>query len=50
MQRQNALGGVDAISGEEHSEMTQTITDLVRRVRWKVDQELVRRNHRPLFH
>ena len=29
--------------------MTQQITDLVRKIRWKVDQELVRRNHRPLF-
>lgn len=50
MHRRNALGGVDAITVEEHTEMTTDIIELVRKIRWKVDQEMVRRNHRPIFH
>lgn len=30
-------------------ELTEQITELIRKVRWKVDQEMVRRNQRPLF-
>ena len=29
--------------------MTQDIISQIRKIRWKIDQELVRRNHRPLF-
>lgn len=30
-------------------EINQSITDLVRRIRWRVDQELTRRSIEPLF-
>lgn len=50
MRRRNTLGGVDAVSLEEHSELTDKIVELTRKIRWRVDQELVRRNRRPLFH
>lgn len=50
MNRRQALGGVDGITNDEHSEMTDEIVEMLRKIRWKVDQELVRRNHRPLFH
>ena len=49
MQRRNAIGGVDTLTSEEHQEITNAIVKLMRKVRWKVDQELVRRNKRPLF-
>ena len=49
MNRAQALGGVDAMTDEEHNELRGQIIELVRKIRWKVDQELVRRNHRPLF-
>ena len=41
---------MDAISPEDHGEMTNNIIELIRKIRWKVDQELVRRNKRPLYH
>ena len=37
------------MSEEEHNELRTEIIELIRKIRWKVDQELVRRNHRPLF-
>ena len=50
MKRKNALGGIDAVGVDEHSKMNEQIVELIRKIRWKTDQELVRRNHRPLFH
>ena len=50
MNRRKALGGVDAVSNEEQGELNDQIIELTRKIRWQVDQELVRRNHRPLFH
>ena len=50
MNRRQALGGVDGITTDEHSEMQDEIVEMLRKIRWKVDQEMVRRNHRPLFH
>jgi len=50
MNRRRALDGVDAISSEEQDELNDKIIELTRKIRWTVDQELVRRNHRPLFH
>jgi len=50
MNRRKALGGVDRVTLEEQHELDEQIVALTRKVRWQVDQELVRRNHRPLFH
>lgn len=50
LQRRQALGGVDAMQTEEQLELTEQIVELIRKVRWKVDQELVRHNKKPLFH
>ena len=49
LKRKHALGGIDAPTNEEHLEVNKKITDLVRRVRWRVDQELTRRSIEPLF-
>ena len=37
MNRRNALGGVDQVTLEEHSELTDNIVELLRKIRWKVD-------------
>ena len=34
---------------EENLEMNQEIAELIRHIRWRVDQELTRRNIEPLF-
>ena len=49
LHRKNALGGIDAPTSEEHLELGQQITERLRKVRWKVDQEVTRRNKQPLF-
>ena len=49
LNRKNALGGVDAPTPEENLELAQQITALLRKVRWKIDQEVTRRNMTPLF-
>ena len=49
MRRKNALGGVDAIQPAEHIEMTKKITELLRGIRWRIDQELTRKNMEPIF-
>jgi len=43
------LGGIDAPTSEEHLELSQQITEQLRKVRWKIDQEITRRNKQPLF-
>ncbi len=48
--RRKALDGVDAISMDEQEELNDKIIELTRKIRWQMDQELVRRNHRPIFH
>ena len=50
MNRSQALGGVDDVTDEQRSEMNDQIIELMRKLRWKVDQQLVRRNKRPIFH
>ena len=37
MNRRLALGGVDEITTEEHSEMQNEIIKMLRKIRWKVD-------------
>lgn len=49
MKRKDALGGIDATTTEEQSEINKEITELVRKIRWRTDQELTRRNIEPIF-
>ena len=37
LQKRRALGGVDSITKEEHQQLTDTIVELMRKVRWRVD-------------
>jgi len=49
LKRKDALGGIDATTTEEQSEINKEITELVRKIRWRTDQELTRRNIEPIF-
>lgn len=49
LKRKNALGGIDAVTSEEQAEINQEISELVRRIRWRADQELTRRDIEPIF-
>jgi len=49
LKRKNALGGVDATTADEHTDINKNAVELLRKIRWKVDQELTRRNIEPLF-
>ena len=49
LKRKNALGGVDAVSNEEIQTLNSEIAGLLRRIRWRTDQELTRRNIEPIF-
>ena len=49
LKRKNALGGSDARSSCEQVAINKQIVDLVRKIRWRVDQELTRRNIEHIF-
>lgn len=49
LKRKNALGGVDARTTDEQDELNVKIVEIARRVRFRIDQELVRRNINPVF-
>jgi len=49
LKRKNALGGIEARTSEEQEQLSQDIVELTRKVRFRIDQELVRRNIEPLF-
>ena len=49
LKRKNALGGVDQRTSDEQLELNKEITELVRKIRWRVDQELTRRSIEPIF-
>lgn len=49
LKRKNALGGIDATTTEEQQSLNEEITETVRRIRWRMDQELTRRNIEPVF-
>lgn len=49
LKRKNAIGGAEAITSKQQIEMNKEIVELTRRIRWRVDQELARRNFDPLF-
>lgn len=37
LKRKNALGGVDAVTPDEHLENNRAIVDLLRKIRWRTD-------------
>jgi len=47
--RSSAQGGLDAKTSEEQIELNNKIAELVRKIRWRVDQELTKRSIDPLF-
>lgn len=49
LKRKNALGGVDQRTVEEQEKLSSDIVKLTRQVRFRIDQELTRRNIVPLF-
>ncbi len=49
LKRKNAIGGVEARTATEQDELSQKIVELTRKVRFRIDQELVRRNIDPIF-
>ena len=49
LKRKNALGGVEARTTQEQDELNVQIVELARKVRFRIDQELVKRNVDPLF-
>lgn len=49
LKRKNALGGVEARTTEEQDQLSEEIVELTRKIRFRIDQELVRRNIEPLF-
>ena len=49
LKRKNALGGLDQRTSQEQIEMNKEISELVRKIRWRVDQELTRRSIEPIF-
>jgi len=49
LKRKNALGGAEARTSREQNDINKTIVELVRKIRFRVDQELTRRNIDPLF-
>ena len=49
LRKKNALGGVEARTTDEQDKISEQIVELTRKVRFRVDQELARRNFEPLF-
>lgn len=49
LKRKNALGGLDQRTSGEQIELNKEITELTRKIRWRVDQELTRRSIEPIF-
>lgn len=49
LKRKNALGGLDQRTTKEQIEINSEIADLIRKVRFRVDQEMVRRSIQPIF-
>mmetsp|Transcript_25448 Transcript_25448/g.24779 ORF Transcript_25448/g.24779 Transcript_25448/m.24779 type:complete len:138 (-) Transcript_25448:290-703(-) len=49
MQRKNALGPLQGRTTDEQHRLHREVVRLTRKLRWKIDQELVRRDIRPVF-
>ena len=49
LKRKNAIGGIEQRTTDEQDGMSSQIVELTRKVRFRIDQELVRRNVEPLF-
>lgn len=49
LKRKSALGGVEVRTAEEQDKLSADIVKLARQVRFRIDQELTRRNIVPIF-
>jgi hypothetical protein len=49
LKRKNVIGGPDARTTNEQLDLQEKIVDKIRDVRWKIDQELVKKSIDPLF-
>lgn len=49
LKRKNAIGGIEQRTTDEQDGLSSQIVELTRKVRFRIDQELVRRNIQPLF-
>ncbi len=49
MKRKNAYGGIEGRTVEEQTSLTKQIVTLIRQVRWRIDQELTKKNVEPIF-
>lgn len=49
LKKKNALGGIEARTSDEQDQLSRDIVELTRKIRFRIDQELVRRNIEPLF-
>ena len=49
LKRKNALGGLDQRTTKEQIQLNQEVAEIIRRVRTRVDQEMVRRSIQPIF-
>lgn len=49
LKRKNVIGGPDARTTDEQLELQELIVDKIRDVRWKIDQEMVKKGLDPLF-
>ncbi len=49
LKRKNAIGGIEQRTTDEQDGLSSQIVELTRKVRFRIDQELVRRNVQPLF-
>jgi len=49
LKRKNALGGLDQRTTKEQIKLNQEVAEIIRRVRTRVDQEMVRRSIQPIF-
>lgn len=49
LKRKNALGTASAATAGDNQRLNYEIAELLRRVRWRVDQELTRRSIEPIF-
>ena len=49
MKRKDAIGAASAATSADHAQLNAEIAELLRRVRWRVDQELTRRSIEPIF-
>ena len=49
MKHKNAIQGPDSQTTPEQLKLQEEIVDRIRNLRWKIDQELIKFSHHPLF-